>query len=72
MVNGLVKGEGFAMDASAMEANASRYRGKAPDGLDWASGGTSERSSRRAAGPATVAVPSVPPLRVRPVAREPF
>jgi transposase len=27
---GLVKGEGFAVDASAMEANASRYRGKAP------------------------------------------
>jgi hypothetical protein len=35
MVNGLVKGEGFAVDASAMEANASRYRGKAPDELDW-------------------------------------
>ena len=28
---GLVKGEGFAVDASAMEANASRYHGKAPD-----------------------------------------
>ena len=35
MVNGLVKGEGFAVDASAMEATASRYRGKAPDELDW-------------------------------------
>jgi hypothetical protein len=35
MVNGLVKGEGFAVDASAMEANANRYRGKAPDELDW-------------------------------------
>ena len=35
MVNGLVKGEGFAVDASAMEANASLYRGKAPDELDW-------------------------------------
>jgi transposase len=35
MVNGLVKGEGFAVDASVMEANASRYRGKAPDELDW-------------------------------------
>src|SRR4030081_2165958 len=30
MVMGLVKGEGFAMDASVMEANASRYHGKAP------------------------------------------
>ena len=32
---GLVKGEGFAVDASVMEANASRYHGKAPDELDW-------------------------------------
>jgi hypothetical protein len=32
---GLVKGEGFAVDASVMEANASRYYGKAPDELDW-------------------------------------
>jgi transposase len=31
----LVKGEGFAVDASVMEANASRYHGKAPDELDW-------------------------------------
>ena len=31
MAAGLVKGEGFAVDASVMEANASRYRGKAPD-----------------------------------------
>src|SRR5258708_36732146 len=35
MVNGLVKGEGFAVDASVTEANASRYHGKAPDDLDW-------------------------------------
>ncbi len=27
---GLVKGEGFAVDASVIEANASRYHGKAP------------------------------------------
>src|SRR5215468_10799829 len=33
MANGLVKGEGFAVDASVMEANASRYHGKAPDEL---------------------------------------
>lgn len=31
MAAGLVKGEGFAVDASVMEANASRYHGKAPD-----------------------------------------
>src|SRR5207344_2123673 len=35
MANGLVKGEGFSVDASVMEANASRYHGKAPDELDW-------------------------------------
>ena len=35
MVAGLVKGEGFAVDASVMEANASRYHGKASDELDW-------------------------------------
>src|SRR5215468_3946117 len=35
MVMGLVKGEGFAVDASVMEANASRYHGKAPSELDW-------------------------------------
>jgi transposase len=35
MANGLVKGEGFAVDASVIEANASRYHGKAPDELDW-------------------------------------
>ena len=32
---GLVKGEGFAVDASVFEANASRYHGKAPEELDW-------------------------------------
>ena len=35
MAMGLVKGEGFAVDASVMEANASRYHGKAPDELYW-------------------------------------
>jgi len=34
MEHGLIKGEGFAIDASVMEANASRYHGKAPDELD--------------------------------------
>jgi transposase len=32
---GLVKGEGFAVDASVMEADASRYHGKAPNEIDW-------------------------------------
>jgi transposase len=36
MAAGLVKGEGFAVDASVMEANASRYHGKAPGEIAWA------------------------------------
>ena len=43
---GLVKGEGFAIDASVMEANASRYHGKAPDEIDWSA---SERQTRAVA-----------------------
>jgi hypothetical protein len=35
MAAGLVKGEGFAVDASILEANASRYHGVPPDQLDW-------------------------------------
>jgi transposase len=35
MYAGLVRGEGFAVDASVMEADASRYHGKAPDEIDW-------------------------------------
>jgi hypothetical protein len=35
MVNDLVEGEGFAVDASVMEANADRYHGAAPGELDW-------------------------------------
>jgi hypothetical protein len=35
MTLGLVKGEEFAVDASVLEANASRYHGKAPEELDW-------------------------------------
>jgi transposase len=35
MAAGLVKGEGFAVDASVLEANASRYHGVPPDQLDW-------------------------------------
>ena len=44
MAQGLVKGEGFAVDASVMEANASRYRGKAPDEIDWAQSGRQSRA----------------------------
>jgi hypothetical protein len=40
MAVGLVKGEGFAAFASVMEANASHYHGRAPDGLDWTDGCT--------------------------------
>src|SRR6266481_5558341 len=36
MAAGLVKGEGFAVDASVMEANASRYHGKTPEEIVWA------------------------------------
>ena len=42
---GLVKGEGFAADASVIEANASRYHGKAPDEIDWS---LPERQTRAA------------------------
>ena len=35
MEAGLVRGEGFAIDASVMEANASRYHGKPPGEIDW-------------------------------------
>ena len=35
MAAGLVKGEGFAVDASVMEANASRYHGVPPDEIAW-------------------------------------
>src|ERR1700760_2744150 len=32
---GLVKGEAFAIDASVIEADASRYHAKVPDQIDW-------------------------------------
>ena len=43
---GLVKGEGFAVDASVIEADASRYRGKAPGEIDWSA---PERQTRAVA-----------------------
>jgi transposase len=44
MAAGLVRGDGFAVDATVIEANASRYHGKAPHELDW----TDEQRQRRA------------------------
>jgi len=35
MAEGLVGAEGFAVDASVMEAEASRYHGIAPEEIDW-------------------------------------
>ena len=46
MAAGLVKGEGFAVDASVMEANASRYHGKSPDEIVWAEPGRQTRAVR--------------------------
>src|SRR4029079_9599509 len=46
MARGLVKGEGFAVAASGLEANASRYHGKAPEELDWSE---KQRQSRAGA-----------------------
>jgi transposase len=43
---GLVKGEGFAVDASVMEADASRYHGQAPSEIDWSA---PERQTRAVA-----------------------
>src|SRR5262249_9545078 len=40
---GLVKGEGFAVDASVMEADASRYHGVKPEEADWSA---SQRQTR--------------------------
>ena len=42
---GLVKGQGFAVDASVIEAcNASRYHGKAPDDIDSVGAGAADPS----------------------------
>jgi hypothetical protein len=43
---GLAKGEGFAVDASVIEADASRYHGKAPDEIEWSA---PERQTRAVA-----------------------
>jgi transposase len=46
MDTGLVKGEGFAVDASVMEADASRYHGVTPEEADWSA---PERQTRAVA-----------------------
>ena len=44
MAEGLVGAEGFAVDASVLEANASRYHGVPPEELDW----TEQQRQKRA------------------------
>ena len=46
MAAGLVGGEGFAVDASVMEADASRYHGIAPDEIDWTDSALDSRAVR--------------------------
>jgi transposase len=46
MATGLVKGESFAVDASVMEADASRYHGVTPEEADWSA---PERQTRAVA-----------------------
>jgi hypothetical protein len=43
---GLVKAEGFVVNASVIEADASGYHGKAPDEIDWSA---PERQTRAVA-----------------------
>ena len=47
MASGLVRGEGFAVDAGVMEANASRYHGKAPEEIVWAQPERQTRAVKR-------------------------
>ena len=44
MATGLAKGEGFAVDASVIEANASRYYGVAPGEISWTDGQKQKRA----------------------------
>ena len=57
MAAGLVKGEGFAVDASVMEADASRYHGVTPAEADWSAGEFRRRGHWRAA---TIGCPKFP------------
>jgi transposase len=66
MAAGLVKGEGFAVDASVIEANASRYHGKAPGELEW----TDEQKQRRAVADYLAAVEAEAKAAAEEAARE--
>ncbi|MCB1506371.1 MAG: IS1182 family transposase [Hyphomicrobiaceae bacterium] len=57
MAMGLVKGEGFAVDASVLEANASRYHGVPPDEIDW----TDRQRQKRAVAEYLAAMEADPP-----------
>jgi len=46
MAAGLVKGEGFAVDASVIKADASKQRGVARDEVDWSNPALSSRAVR--------------------------
>jgi transposase len=46
MAEGLVGAEGFAVDASVMEADASRYHGIAPGEIDWSDPKLNRRAVR--------------------------
>jgi len=46
VVAGLVRGEGFSVDASVMEADASRYHGLTPDEIDWSKTAKPSRAVR--------------------------
>jgi IS5 family transposase len=46
MAAGFVGGEGFAIDASVMEADASRYHGMVPDAIDWTNPALNSRAVR--------------------------
>ena len=54
---GLVKGEGFAVDASVMEADTSRYHGAAPSEIDWS---LPERQTRRSPSSLVVSMTQTP------------
>ena len=54
---GLIKGEGFAIDASVMEANAGRYHGKAPGEIDWSATKHQTRQSPSSCRVSTVRIP---------------
>jgi transposase len=60
MAAGLVNGEGFAVDASVIEANASRYHCKSPEDLDW----TDAQRQKRAVAEYLTALDVVAPTKI--------